>query len=67
MKTKIVKVDASLKKKERELKIKFALDKIFAFSLLCIFFIPMCVIAVMIVTDSKGGVFYRQKRVRGHG
>ena len=56
-----------LKRKERELKIKFALDKFFAFGLLCIFFIPMCVISVMIITDSKGGVFYRQKRVTAYG
>ena len=56
-----------LKKRDKELKFKFFLDKAMAFLLLIILAIPMLVIAVLIKLDSKGPVFFRQKRVTSYG
>lgn len=56
-----------LKKRDKELKLKFFLDKVMAFLLLIILAIPMLVIAVLIKLDSKGPVFFRQKRVTRYG
>ena len=56
-----------LKKRDKELKLKFFLDKAMAFLLLIILAIPMLVIAVLIKLDSKGPVFFRQKRVTRYG
>lgn len=52
-----------LAKKQASLAIKRVFDFVFAFILLIILAIPMLVIALFIVLDSKGGVFYRQERV----
>ena len=56
-----------LAKHKAELVIKRAFDIIAAFLMLLIFAIPMAVIAVLIVLDSPGGVFYRQSRITANG
>ncbi len=56
-----------LRQKRASLFIKRVLDIILALLLLVILAIPMIIIAVMIVIDSPGGVFYRQERVTTYG
>ena len=56
-----------LVKKTFSLKMKRAFDIAAALVLLVICFIPMLVIAIRIVTESKGGVFYRQERITTYG
>lgn len=52
-----------LSKKKLSLALKRAFDVVFALLLLVLLSVPMLVIALIIVLDSKGGVFYRQERV----
>lgn len=56
-----------LAKHKVELKIKRVFDFIMASLLLVLCAVPMAVIAVLIVRDSDGGVFYRQERVTAYG
>lgn len=57
----------SLYKKKNSLAIKRVFDIVVSAVLLAVFAIPMLVIAILIVKDSKGGVFYRQERVTAYG
>lgn len=52
-----------LQKKKNSIAIKRTMDVFLATFLLVLFAIPMGVIALLIVLDSPGGVFYRQERV----
>ena len=57
----------SLKKKKFSLALKRGFD-IFAASVMLVTFSPVLIaISIMIVKDSKGGVFYRQERVTQYG
>ena len=56
-----------LNKKRGQLFLKRVFDLAAALILLVILAIPMGVIAVLIKTDSKGPVFYRQERVTAYG
>lgn len=56
-----------LNKKRGQLILKRMFDFVVALILFVMFFIPMCVIAVLIKKDSKGPVFYRQERVTTYG
>ena len=56
-----------LKAKQGQLRIKRAFDVCMASVLLLLAALPMAVIAVLIATDSPGGVFFRQKRVTSYG
>ncbi len=56
-----------LAKHKFSLEIKRVFDLILAVILLDICAIPMLVIAVLIVADSKGGVFYTQERITVYG
>ena len=56
-----------LQTKKVSLVIKKIFDIIFALILLIILFIPMIIISIMIKTDSKGTIFYRQERVTTYG
>lgn len=49
------------------LKLKRVFDLIVSIILIIICAFPMIIIAVMIVVDSKGGIFYRQERVTAYG
>lgn len=57
----------SLYKKRFQLEIKRIFDVSVAAILLVLLALPMIVIAIMIKTDSKGPVFYRQERVTQYG
>lgn len=57
----------SLRKKKFRLLIKRMFDLTVSLSLLLLLTPLMIVIAVLIATDSKGGVFYRQERVTQYG
>lgn len=56
-----------LEKKRGQLAVKRAFDVCMAFFMLVLLALPMGVIAVLIATDSPGGVFFRQKRVTTNG
>ncbi len=56
-----------LNKKRTQLRVKRAFDAATALVMLVVFFIPMVGIAVWIKADSRGAVFYRQKRVTAYG
>lgn len=56
-----------LSKKKGSLFLKRIFDILIALILFIILLIPMIVIAVYIKTDSKGPVFYRQRRVTTYG
>lgn len=57
----------SLKKKKISLALKRAFDVIASTILIIILSPLLIIISVLIVTDSKGGVFYRQERVTQYG
>lgn len=57
----------SLKKKKVSLVLKRAFDVIASTILIIILSPLLSIISVLIVTDSKGGVFYRQERVTQYG
>ena len=57
----------SLKKKKVSLALKRAFDVIASTSMIVILSPLLIIISVLIVTDSKGGVFYRQERVTQYG
>lgn len=57
----------SLKKKKVSLALKRAFDVIASTILIIILSPLLIIISVLIVTDSKGGVFYRQERVTQYG
>ena len=57
----------SIKKKKISLKIKRIFDFIIATLMLSILSPLFVVISVLIVKDSKGGIFYRQERVTQYG
>ncbi len=57
----------SIKKKKISLKIKRIFDFIIAILMLSILSPLFVVISVLIVKDSKGGIFYRQERVTQYG
>ena len=56
-----------LAKKKGQLAVKRAFDVVMSVVMLCMLAVPMTVIAVLIATDSPGGVFFRQKRVTTNG
>lgn len=56
-----------LSKKKLSLILKRIFDIVAATCILIITAIPMIIIAIRIATESKGGVFYRQKRVTTYG
>ena len=56
-----------LKSKQKSLVLKRVFDFTAALCLLVVLLPLFLVIAILIVTDSKGGVFYRQKRVTQYG
>ena len=56
-----------LKKKNIQLKVKRLFDVIFSALLLLITLPVFLVISLMIVVDSRGGIFFRQKRVTTYG
>lgn len=56
-----------LKKKKVSLVLKRAFDVIASSIMLIIFSPLLIIISILIVTDSKGGVFYRQERVTQYG
>lgn len=57
----------SLKKKQRSLFLKRGFDLVMSSIMLILLAPVMLVIAILIVTDSKGGVFFRQERVTQYG
>ena len=57
----------NLKKKKASLMLKRIFDVVLACTLLVICAPSLIIIAFLIVTDSKGGVFYRQERVTQYG
>lgn len=57
----------SLKKKKVSLVLKRGFDVVVASAMLVAFFPVLIAISLMIVKDSKGGVFYRQERVTQYG
>lgn len=56
-----------LSKKKLSLKAKRAFDIVAGTGVLIVTAIPMLVIGIKIVTESEGGVFYRQERVTTYG
>lgn len=56
-----------LKRKKVSLVLKRAFDIVFSVFLIIILAIPMLIIACLIKIDSKGPIFYRQKRVTTNG
>ncbi len=56
-----------LMKKQTSLRIKRAFDFVMALFLLVILSPLFLVISIMIIKDSKGGVFYRQERITQYG
>ena len=56
-----------LDKKRNQVVIKRVFDCALSLILLIILAIPMMIIAVLIKTDSKGPVFYRQERITAYG
>lgn len=56
-----------LKKKKISLALKRAFDVIAASLMLIITFPVFIIISILIVLDSKGGIFYRQERVTQYG
>lgn len=56
-----------LKKKKVSLMLKRIFDVIVSSIILVILFPLLIIISILIVTDSKGGVFYRQERVTQYG
>lgn len=68
MKTEVVRpYYESLKKKSTSLRIKRLFDFFVATLMLVVLLPVLIVISILIVTDSKGGVFYRQERVTQYG
>ena len=56
-----------LKKKRKSLFLKRAFDFTVSFCMLLVLLPVLIIISVLIIKDSKGGVFYRQKRVTQYG
>lgn len=56
-----------LSKKKNSLLLKRVFDILVSVSMLVMLSLPMFVIALLIVLDSEGGVFYRQERVTTYG
>lgn len=56
-----------IRKRGVSLCFKRLFDIIASLILIVLLFIPMLVIAILIITDSPGGVFYRQERVTTYG
>ena len=56
-----------LKKKRKSLFLKRAFDFTVSFCILLVLLPVLIIISVLIIKDSKGGVFYRQKRVTQYG
>ena len=56
-----------LNKKRGQLALKRAFDLMLSIVLLTVIAFPMLVIAILIKTDSRGPVFYRQERVTTYG
>ena len=56
-----------LKKKKLSLLLKRGFDLIAATIMVAVFLPVLAVVSILIVTDSKGGVFYRQERVTQYG
>lgn len=56
-----------LNKKRGQIALKRAFDLVLSIVLLIVIAFPMLVIAVLIKTDSRGPVFYRQERVTTYG
>ena len=57
----------SLKKKKKSLVIKRVFDVVASLMMIVVFSPLLVIISILIVTDSKGGVFYRQERVTQYG
>lgn len=57
----------SLKKKKISLKLKRIFDVVVATVMLMLLSPVLIIISFLIVTDSKGGVFYRQERITQYG
>lgn len=56
-----------LAKKKLSLKLKRAFDVVAGVCVLIVTAIPMLIIAIKVVTESPGGVFYRQERITTYG
>lgn len=56
-----------LKKRGLSIFFKRLFDIVMSLLLILLLAIPMLIIAIMIITDSPGGVFYRQERVTTYG
>lgn len=56
-----------LAKHKLSLRIKRVFDLILALILLSVCAIPMLVIAILIIVDSRGGIFYTQERITAYG
>lgn len=56
-----------LSKKKLSLKLKRAFDLVAGVGVLVLAAIPMLIISIKIVTESPGGVFYRQERITTYG
>ena len=56
-----------LQKKKISLLLKRGFDLVFASVLLLLLAVPMLIISILIAGDSKGGIFFRQKRVTQYG
>ena len=56
-----------LSRKRGSMLFKRGFDFLLALLMLIVLAIPMLIIALLIVKDSKGGVFYRQERVTSYG
>lgn len=56
-----------LAKKKLSLRLKRCFDVVAGVSVLIVTAIPMVIISIKIVTESPGGVFYRQERITAYG
>ena len=56
-----------LKKRGLSIFFKRLFDIVMSLILILLLAIPMLIIAILIITDSPGGVFYRQERVTKYG
>mgnify|MGYP001624171961 CR=1 FL=1 len=56
-----------LAKKKLSLRLKRCFDVVAGVSVLIVTAIPMAIISIKIVTESPGGVFYRQERITAYG
>lgn len=56
-----------LSKKKLSLKLKRAFDLVAGVGVLILTAVPMLIISIKIVTESPGGVFYRQERITTYG